>query len=558
MLKTLLDINIWKIIEPIKQYNISIYTFFDGKSWDKAIYVLEVFMKNSKKTIDSLLQYKNKECYKMTEDEIGKTSSLFSEHYGIWSLNHSDEKLRGKKVKLSKDKIKEFYVTKPDRYVAMAFIGEELVGHIFYLKRKGEKTGDIIWILQLVVNKEYRGMGIGTKLMHSIWGLSNCYAWGLFTSNPMTIKTLEKATMRKVNQKLIEKKFEKIKAVANDIFDDNSWLKLCPGGTLNTGFSVDHSCIQSKIKKIYKKNQFPLTRELPEGHEWLAFTFKSQEPHIDSVVELDDYLSYSHDIIQNAYSNMNMNSQSWTFHAKEEIEYLCRDYIKQEDKVIDVGCGIGRHTSELNRRNIQTIGVDFSERNIQEAKELYGMNDFFAADITKFKTKDKFDVALALYDVIGSFPDEKQNLRVLNKIWSLLRPKGLIILSVMNMDYSRKKCDNTISSINDDIKRLLKLEGTNTMQKTGDVFCGDCMLIEENTGVVYRKEQFINEDSLPCEYIIRDRRYTQEGICKLLKRAGFSIIETHYFSAKNMSKEIDSEKGKEILVVGQKSTVFFR
>ena len=65
MLKTLLDINIWKIIEPIKQYNISIYTFFDGKSWDKAIYVLEVFMKNSKKTIDSLLQYKNKECYKI-------------------------------------------------------------------------------------------------------------------------------------------------------------------------------------------------------------------------------------------------------------------------------------------------------------------------------------------------------------------------------------------------------------------------------------------------------------------------------------------------------------
>ena len=509
---------------------------------------------NNNQIIDSVIQYKNKKCFMMTEDEIKKTSELFSNHYGKWSLNHPNESLRGKRVKLSKDKIKDFFVNKPDRYVAMAFIGDELVGHIFYLKRKGEKTSDIIWILQLIVNEEYRGNGIGTKLMHSIWGLSNCYAWGLFTSNPRTIRALEKATMRKVDLNQIEKKFEKIKDVAYDIFDDENWLELQEGGTVNTSFFVDHSFINDKIKKAYKKMQFPLSPDLPEGHEWLAFTFKSQEPRIESLDELDDYLNYSKDIIKNAYSKMNMQNQPWTFHAKEEISYLCDNYINEKDKVLDVGCGIGRHTIELKNRGINVIGIDFSETHINSAKSMYGEEFFICDDVRKHTFNDEYDVVLALYDVIGSFPKEKENYEILRKIWNILKPNGMIILSVMNMEFTQKICKNHIKSIDDDIGLLLKLEGSKTMQNTGNVFIGDSMLIEDNTGIVYRKEQFISENSLPCEYIIRDRRYTTDGIEKLLNRSGFKVMNQHCFNANDMSVALSPKKGREILVVAQKKS----
>ena len=94
----------------------------------------------------------------------------------------------------------------------MVYFESNLIGHAFYIKRKGEKTKDIIWILQLVVAKQFRGNGIGSKLLHSIWGLSDCYAWGLFTSKPMTIKALERATMRKVDPNTINKKLDKLKS----------------------------------------------------------------------------------------------------------------------------------------------------------------------------------------------------------------------------------------------------------------------------------------------------------------------------------------------------------
>lgn len=90
------------------------------------------------------------------------------------------------------------------------------------------------------------------------------------------------------------------------------------------------------------------------------------------------------------------------------------------------------------------------------------------------------------------------------------------------------------------------------MQKTGDVFSGDSMLIDDKSGIVYRKEQFFSKNSLPCEYIIRDRRYTIKGIDNLLQKAGFRVIDSYCFSAKNMSQEVDEISGKEIFVVAQK------
>ena len=488
----------------------------------------------------------------MSEKEIIDTSNLFSEHYGVWSSYCPDSSKCNERVKFPPSMIKKNFVNKPDRFVAMVYFESNLIGHAFYIKRKGEKTKNIIWILQLVVAKQFRGNGIGSKLLHSIWGLSDCYAWGLFTSNPMTIKALERATMRKVDPNTINKKLDKLKSVAYDIFDDSSWIDNYSCGMVNTEFYVDHKGLNKRIKKTYKRGTFLLNRELPEGYEWLAFTFNSQPPRIDDTQQLDAYLEYSNDIIQQAYSMMNMQNHKWTSRTKEEIDYLCEKYIKKNDSVIDVGCGIGRHTIELNKRGIKTKGIDFSKENIKSAQKAYNPECFISGDVRSYKFKEKYDVAIALYDVIGSFPNDKENLNLLKSIRKILNNKGILIISVMNMTYTKRKCWNVLEDIDDNIDALLKLQGTNTMQKTGDVFSGDSMLIDDKSGIVYRKEQFFSKNSLPCEYIIRDRRYTIKGIDNLLQKAGFRVIDSYCFSAKNMSQEVDEISGKEIFVVAQK------
>ncbi len=381
---------------------------------------------------------------------------------------------------------------------------------------------------------------------------------GLFTSNPMTINVLEKATMRKINVTTINKKIDKIKVVAYDIFDSSEWIESYRNGIVNTNYFVSHDNLQNKISRVYPLGEFSMDVNLPEGHEWLAFTFRHQRPLLDSVEDLDNYLSYSNDVIREAYSRMDMANQPWASHTKIEIDYLLNNYINSCDAVIDVGCGTGRHTIKLNRRSVQAFGIDFSERRIQYAKQQLSSEVFKCIDIRHFHTHKKYDVALALYDVVGSYPDEVDNYKILKSVYNCLKPNGRIILSVMNMDLTCKICSDKVDSIHENIDKLLALEGSATMQTTGNIFNGDAMLIDTSDGTVYRKEQFTSSDSLPCEYIIRDRRYTAHGISLLLKKAGFVIDHFHYFNAKDISKPLryDDLKAKELFIVARKMNIF--
>ena len=110
-----------------------------------------------------MFHYKNIECRQMTDQDIQNTSLLFSENYGIWSSNSSIN--AGKQIKLSPSRIVNNFVNKPDRYVAMVFDDEKLIGHAFYMRRTVQRSKKITWILQLVVSKDYRGKKIETKLL---------------------------------------------------------------------------------------------------------------------------------------------------------------------------------------------------------------------------------------------------------------------------------------------------------------------------------------------------------------------------------------------------------
>ena len=167
--------------------------------------------------------------------------------------------------------------------------------------------------------------------------------------------------------------------------------------------------------------------------------------------------------------------------------------------------------------------------------------------------KERFDAAICLYDVVGSFVEPTQNRAILKNLAEHLRPGGLALISVMNMDLTVKNAKHWFV-LEEEPDRLLTLKPSMTMENTGDVFNSDYYMIDRQTFIVYRKEQFKSGSELPEEFLVRDRRYYQAEIENECAAAGLDVVWSRFVRAGKWSDPLPAESGsaKEILLLCQK------
>lgn len=272
--------------------------------------------------------------------------------------------------------------------------------------------------------------------------------------------------------------------------------------------------------------------------------------------KLDTFMEFSETQLQDAYSRMDMPTQKWTKGTTNEIDFiLSHTSINEADSIIDFGCGQGRHCIELSKRGYTNItGIDFSDTNIAKARitalEQQSSANFVPADVRKIRLGKKSKLVLCLYDVIGSFRDPSDNKRIITNIKHHLDKNGYAVVSVMNMElteaiaiHKESICKNPYS--------LLSLPPSNTMASSGDVFKPELYLINTDDGLVYRKEQFADDNEVFAEYVVADKRYSKHEIESLFKNEGFTIVESRYVQARHwdISLEATDIKAKEILLV---------
>lgn len=487
---------------------------------------------------------------------IREMSELYSNNYGFWGQTSGKN---GKRIKLSKEQIAK-WLNNEHSYVATARKDGELLGYAIAIKKSKNKTDNkyiISWITQLVVHQDYRKIGIGKTLLFSFWGFSNDYAWGIMSSNPYAIRALEKATYRRVDLSIMKKKENTITKFGIEnvsYLDENSEFVInSKNSKVNTKFPSDISKVDEKLSNVSKSIPWILG-EIEEGWEWFAFTFNQQEKIQLTLPEIEEMLNISEDIAHKAYSRMLIEQEShkWANHTKSEIDFIeqhCK--ITKEMKIADFGCGIGRHTLELFGRGYDAVGIDYSQELLNKASQNQ-KEIFIYGDCREIELINKYDLITCLYDVIGSFIDEEQNIKILKNISHHLKVGGYCVLSVMNFELTQARMKHSFSLKNEPNK-LLELSASSTMEQTGDIFHPDFYMIDTDTDIVYRREQFSQGTDLPQELIVRDRRYTMEQIQRMCQDVGFEVIFNQYVVAGKWNEPKSPTQGKEILLICQKN-----
>lgn len=116
---------------------------------------------------------------------------------------------------------------------------------------------------------------------------------------------------------------------------------------------------------------------------------------------------------------------------EKEIKY------NKRIKILDIGCGTGRHSRELAKRGYEVTGIDLSESLLNRAKELAardGLNvTFQIQDARSLSFSNEFDLAIMLCEGAFSLMEtDKMNYQVLQNATKALKGDGKLIFTTLN------------------------------------------------------------------------------------------------------------------------------
>lgn len=108
-------------------------------------------------------------------------------------------------------------------------------------------------------------------------------------------------------------------------------------------------------------------------------------------------------------------------------------------KVLDVGCGKGRHSRYLAKLGFRTTGIDLSPHSIEAAKkDLLPNLDFEVWDMRKVYKKGAFDLVVNLFSSFGYFDSDKDDLKAMCAMADDLKPGGTLVMDFMNPECTVK------------------------------------------------------------------------------------------------------------------------
>lgn len=122
------------------------------------------------------------------------------------------------------------------------------------------------------------------------------------------------------------------------------------------------------------------------------------------------------------------------------VQFIFRNFKRNgEEKILDLGCGAGRHIYFMASENIDSYGCDISREGIEYTREILEMNNFKAtldvASIDKLPYKDNFFDGLISCGVLY-YCKITEIKKAVSEIYRVLKPGAKALILVRNIkDY---------------------------------------------------------------------------------------------------------------------------
>ena len=211
-------------------------------------------------------------------------------------------------------------------------------------------------------------------------------------------------------------------------------------------------------------------------------------------------------------------------------------------KILDVGCGTGRHSIELSKRGYTVTGIDLSESQLAKAREKAKSAkltiDFRKQDARDLPFNAEFDVAIMLCE--GGFPlmeTDEMNFEILKNVAKSLKIGGKFIFTTLNGLFPLFNSVKDFCASNSEDENATYKNNTFDLMTFRDFNITE---IEDDAGNIRTLES-------------NERYYVPSEITWLLKSLGFTTVEIFGAKLGAFSRSDKLTTGDfEMLVIAQK------
>jgi len=183
-------------------------------------------------------------------------------------------------------------------------------------------------------------------------------------------------------------------------------------------------------------------------------------------------------------------------------------------RILDIGCGTGRHSIELSRRGYNITGIDLSDSQLARAREkaeIKGLKiDFFKHDARDLPFNSEFDLVIMLCE--GAFPlmeTDEMNYEILKNATKSLKEHGKLIFTTLNGLFPLYHSVEEFCASNSDVGNASYRSNTFDLMTFRD----------------YNITEFEDDDGNKKELHCNERYYVPSEISWLLKTLGYIKIE---------------------------------
>ena len=210
------------------------------------------------------------------------------------------------------------------------------------------------------------------------------------------------------------------------------------------------------------------------------------------------------------------DAESFTQGTLGECDFLEKEIGGDRSvRILDIGCGTGRHAIELAARGYAVVGVDLSMAQLARARAKAAERglavDFRPADARDLPFAAEFDLAIMLCE--GAFPlmeTDEMNFRILQGAARALRPGGKLIFTTLNGLFP------LFHSVKDFLDAATQPGQAATLRSTFDWMT----FRDRNVTAI------VDDDGHRTELACDERYYVPSEIAWLVKTAGFAAPES--------------------------------